>query len=315
MADETFLVTGALGCIGSWTVRELVRRGHAVVAMDVATDPARLRAIMPEAALAHATYVQGDVARTEALAELVLTRGITRVIHLAALQIPSCKADPPLGALVNVVGTVNVFEAVSRAAGQVRGFVYMSSIGMYDAADVDAASQRIEVSTVAHPRTHYGVYKQANEGTASVYWQDNGVPSVGLRPYIVYGPGRDQGLTSAPTLAMRAAANGESYHIPYGGTAVYQYVEDVAATVVDACLVVSQGARVFNLHGAQVAMAEVVEAIKLVAPDARVTFDDTPLPLPPGVESEGLRAFLPRLAETTFAEGTRRTIDHFRSKA
>jgi len=33
------------------------------------------------------------------------------------------------------------------------------------------------------------VYKQANEGTARVYWRENGVSSVGLRPYIVFGPG------------------------------------------------------------------------------------------------------------------------------
>ena len=53
------------------------------------------------------------------------------------------------------------------------------------------------------PRTLYGVYKLANEGTARVYWQEDGVASVGLRPFSVYGPGRDQGLTAGPTLAMR----------------------------------------------------------------------------------------------------------------
>ena len=48
------------------------------------------------------------------------------------------------------------------------------------------------------PSTLYGVYKRANEGTATVFAAERGVPSVGLRPHTVYGVARDQGLTSAP---------------------------------------------------------------------------------------------------------------------
>ena len=43
---ERFLVTGALGCIGAWTVRGLVRDGAQVIALDVGSDPRRLRLIM-----------------------------------------------------------------------------------------------------------------------------------------------------------------------------------------------------------------------------------------------------------------------------
>ena len=50
--------------------------------------------------------------------------------------------------------------------------------------------------SACEPTTHYGVYKRANEGTARIFWQDNNMPSVGLRPLTVYGVGRDQGLTS-----------------------------------------------------------------------------------------------------------------------
>ncbi|MHB8507859.1 MAG: NAD-dependent epimerase/dehydratase family protein [Candidatus Dormibacteria bacterium] len=315
MTAEKFLVTGALGCIGSWTVRELSRRGLPVVALDLATDPRRLREISTAVEVANVIFERGDVSDVEYLGNLVATHGITRIVHLAALQIPFCKANPVLGAQVNVVGTVNVLEAARRSAGQVRGVTYMSSIGMYDAADVDAGSGRIEANTSAHPRTLYGVYKLANEGTASVYWEDSGVPSIGLRPYIVYGVGRDQGLTSAPTMAMLAAARGERFHIPYGGSAVYQYAEDVAATTVAAAMNLESGAAVFNLHGQTVPMAEVVEAIGIVAPSAMITYDETPLPLPAAVESDALRAFLGTLPETSFAEGTRRTVELFRARA
>ena len=70
------------------------------------------------------------------------------------------------------------------------------------------------VEMSGQPGTLYGVYKRANEGTAHVYWADHGVASVGLRPHTVFGPGRDQGLTSAPTTAMLAAACGRPYRDP-----------------------------------------------------------------------------------------------------
>ena len=82
------------------------------------------------------------------------------------------------------------------------------------------------------PGTLYGVYKRANEGTAHVYWADHGVASVGLRPHTVFGPGRDQGLTSAPTTAMLAAACGRPYRIPFGGTSQFQYAPDAARAFV-----------------------------------------------------------------------------------
>ncbi len=53
------------------------------------------------------------------------------------------------------------------------------------------------------PATIYGVYKLANEGTARLYHAESGVPSVGIRPYVVYGPGRDQGMTAGPTRRWR----------------------------------------------------------------------------------------------------------------
>ena len=47
---------------------------------------------------------------------------IQSIIHLAALQVPFCAADPIKGAKVNVVGTVNIFEAVRKY--QIKHLVY-----------------------------------------------------------------------------------------------------------------------------------------------------------------------------------------------
>src|SRR5258708_2664158 len=297
--NERFLVTGAMGCIGAWTVRELALRGRPVSAADISTDRRRLAAITDPDALATVEFTSLDITSLESTERVVADKGVTNIIHLAALQIPFAKADPPLGARVNVVGTVNVFEAARRHADHVGSVVYMSSIGMYDTADADVDTSHLSEDAVAHPRTHYGVYKLANEGNASVYWLDAGLPSVGLRPYIVYGPGRDQGVTSGPTLAMKAAAEGQPFHIGFGGRAVYQYTGDIGRQIVETSVRVGDGARVFNLGGSTIEMREIVDAITSVIPEAEVTFDDKPLPFPSQVDHKGIDAFLGSEARLT----------------
>ena len=128
---ERFLVTGALGCIGAWTVRGLVRDGAQVVALDVGSDARRLRLIMTPDELAAVTFVTGDITDLASVEAVLDGHGITNVIHLAALQVPFCRADPPRGALVNVVGTVNIFEAVRRRADAMAPVVYTSSMAVY----------------------------------------------------------------------------------------------------------------------------------------------------------------------------------------
>jgi len=70
--------------------------------------------IMDEAELARVTRVRGDITDLGQVEAVIDAEQITNVIHLAALQVPFCREDPPLGARVNVVGTVNVLEAVAR---------------------------------------------------------------------------------------------------------------------------------------------------------------------------------------------------------
>src|SRR5262245_52692399 len=137
VANERFLVTGALGCIGAWVVRTLVREGQQPVVFDLGGNLQRLRLIMDDDDLAQVTFVAGDIADLGAVEQAFDDHAITHVIHLAALQVPFCRADPPLGARVNVVGTVNVFQAVAKRRERVDRVVYASSIAVYDAADAD----------------------------------------------------------------------------------------------------------------------------------------------------------------------------------
>lgn len=302
MSDERWLITGALGCIGAWTCRQLVREGHQVVAFDAGEDPRRLRLVMSEEQLEGVARVRGDVTDLDAVVSAVSEHRITHVVHLAALLMPVAQADPPRGALVNVVGTVNVLEACSR--GDVAGVAYASSGAAYDRAD----GERVAEDAVGHPRYHYGVHKQANEGAARVYWHANGLRSVGLRPHVVYGAGRDNGMTAGPTLAMAAAVRGEPYEIPFGGGAQFQYAPDAAAKFIAGARSRAEGAPVRNLGGPSEDVTDVIAAIETVVPEAAGTLTyarDVQLPLPPDMEAVDP-------VTTPLIDGVRETIELLR---
>lgn len=310
MTDERFLVTGALGCIGSWVVRVLVKEGVPTSVLDLAGNPHRLRLILNDDEIGAVQMFTGDIADLNTAERALKESGATRLIHLAALQVPFCKADPALGARVNVVGTVNVFEAAKRAG--LKHVVYASSIAVYGLSD-EYPEGKVDDAAPLHPLNHYGVYKQANEGSARIYWQDEGISSIGLRPYVVYGPGRDQGMTSGPTKAMLAAALGQPFQIPFGGRGVYQYTEDIARIFIQSARAAASGAEVFNARGPAVHMREIVAAIESSKPAARgqITFEDKQLALPSDVDDSRLRAALGGVPETPLEQGVAQTIAIF----
>jgi UDP-glucuronate 4-epimerase len=311
MSHEHFFVTGALGCIGAWVVRELVLEGVSVTIYDLGGSPHRLRLIMDDEQLNRVHIISGDVTDDVALESAVKETGATHLIHLAALQVPFCKATPILGARVNVVGTVNIFEAAKRCG--IKQLVYASSIAVYGMSE-EYPDGLVSDDSALHPRNLYGVYKQANEGTARIYWQDDGVASIGLRPYVVYGPGRDQGLTSGPTKAMLAAATGQDFHIPFGGRCIYQFTRDVAQIFIQAARTPFQGAEVFNMRGAVIPMDAMVAAIQQAEHSSagRITFSDQPLSLPTDVDDSRLRTVLGSIPETPLQEGVEATIQIFK---
>ena len=201
MSKNNFLVTGAQGCIGSWVIKNLLEEGHDVTAFDIDDRPVRLSLLLTPEQLGRIRFSQGDINNLELIKKLIEQRSISHIVHLAGLMTPDCKARPILGATVNVLGTLTVFEAARAYRGQVRCVAYASSgavMGLdeqYDSLPVKDGAPRI-------PATLYGVFKTTSEDCARIYWQDEGVRSVAWLP-VVYGPGRDRGLTAGVTLAVR----------------------------------------------------------------------------------------------------------------
>jgi UDP-glucuronate 4-epimerase len=305
-AGERFLVTGALGCIGAWTCAELAAEGTEVVGFDLGSSDHRLRL----ATDADIPIVSGNVTDREALAKVLDEHGITHVIHLAALLLPSIKADPPYGTAVNIGGTVNVFDAAKTRGIQV---AYASSAAVYS--QVDDTGGPVANDAVGHPVTFYGVHKQTCEALAGIFWQEEQVPSIGIRPFIVYGPGRDNGLTASPSLAMAAAASGEKeFEIAFGGRTQLQFALDSARVFIAAARAAKKDARAFHLGGPASTLAEAARAIEAAAPGVTIRVDEqTILPFPEEFDGASLEDAIGPIAWTPLAEGVRQTVDRLRA--
>lgn len=307
------LITGGYGFIGAWIIRNLLSQGAQVWVYDLKEDPRRLRLILPESEVQKVQFVPGDVTNLGQLQQVIQQHAISHVIHLAGLQVPTCRANPILGATVNVVGTLCVFEAVRLAGSQVKRLVYASTAAVF------GPPEKYPVGPLADdvklfPATHYGHFKVCNEGNAAVYFQDFGITSVGLRPWTVYGVGRDLGMTSEPTKAMKSVVLKRPYHISYGGWQDLQYVNDVALAFIRALEAPYQGAKSYNLRGAVVDIQTFYQALCEVAPEAKnlITHGDRQLTIAYDLSDEAFQKDFGPLPKTPLQEGIRQTIQIFK---
>lgn len=308
---NTYLVTGAQGCIGAWVVKQLVEGGERCIVFDLDPTPRRLGMLLEPRDLPET--VTGDIRDLDALCRLVRSHHVNRIIHLAAIQVPGCKSNPVGGAMINVVGTLNIFETARRFPDQVRQIIYASSVAVLGPEELYESGPVAE-NVLLHPKTHYGVYKQANESNARIFFDDERISSIGIRPWAVYGPGRDQGLTSDPTRALKAAVVAKSFTIRFDGRFNLQFVGDVATAFVRAAASDLQGARIYNLQGDVVSVPEVVETIERLVPSARgmIGYAGNQLPFPPDLDDRLIQFDLPGLPRTTLEQGMRLTRDLFR---
>lgn len=276
---EKFLVTGANGCIGAWVVKLLCAEGTDVVAFDLQVDEHRHR-LINSGGIPDVQWKFGNL--TVAADVLAATEGVTHIVHLAALQIPMCRANPSQGAAVNVTGTVNVFEAAKHHG--VYQIAQASSIAVFGSS-ADYKQRIIPQDAQRLPNTLYGVYKVATEDLAKVYWNEHKIRSVGLRPHTVFGPGRDQGMTSLPSVAIEKAVHGEKFDIEYGGTLDFQFAPDVAQAFIHAARVNISEAPTFNIAGHSTSVADFVDVIKSVTGFEQLSCGTSSLPVVEGAEA------------------------------
>ena len=250
-----------------------------VIACDLTNNKKRPELLIDSQDLSKVPWIEGDISDTESVLNTIEKYKPESIIHLAALQVPFCAADPTGGAKVNVVGTVNVMEAAKQ--NSIKRIAHASSM---------AAHSFLPGSDSL--KTLYGAYKMCDEQISEVYWQDHKVPSVCLRPAIVNGVGRDQGMTSKQTVAMLAAALGQPYDIPYKGNVSHLSAAEVASAFIHSVSYDGDGAFVFDIFGESVNINETIKMIKEIKPNAKITSSGSEMPFPSKLSDIPLREHL-----------------------
>jgi UDP-glucose 4-epimerase len=291
------LVTGGSGFIGAWIIRRLLSGGHEARVFDINEDRSLVRSIAGKSS-ENIDWRVGDIRDADAVIDAA--QGCETVVHLAAVLTPACQERPRIGAEIIVIGTLNVFEAARQH--QMLKIVYASSAGVFGPKD----------GRTPFPITHYGAFKLATEGSARAYFEDHGISSVGFRPFVVYGPGRELGLTAGPSLACRAAAEGRPYVFSYSGPSDMLFVDDVAAAFEAAVQRPIEGAHAFNLAGEIATVDQVIAEIRGHVPEAALSASGPTLPTTSPESDPNLAAVLGDLPHTALSDGLARTMAFYR---
>jgi UDP-glucose 4-epimerase len=179
------LVTGGCGLIGSTTI-DLLLREHRPEKIVILDNLARGSLANVEAALkdSRVSLIRGDIRDADVVRRA--TEGMDAVIHMAALRITACAADPREAMQVMCDGSFNVVDAAHHAG--VKKLVAASSASIYGLAD------HFPTREDHHPynnRTWYGASKIMLEGLLRSYHSMYALPYVALRYFNVYGPRMD----------------------------------------------------------------------------------------------------------------------------
>jgi len=173
-----YLVTGVAGFIGSWIAKNLVSQGHEVRGLDNMTTGtcANLSAIAGPI-----DFHRADLRNRQELR--AACEGIDGIFHEAAVASVQESIERPIETNeINHVGTLNIVEA-AKAAG-VRRIVFASSSAVYGNQGVPALHERL----TPRPLSAYGVQKLASEHSLRVAHSVDGVETVALRYFNVFGP-------------------------------------------------------------------------------------------------------------------------------
>ena len=296
---ETILVTGASGFLGSWLLAGLMERGKSVVAFDVADERTLVAKLVGSEKAASLAWIVGDVRDPDAVECAFKQARPVAVAHLAALTIPACRSDPVLGTQVNVIGHINVLDAARKHG--LKSIVYTSSAAAHPRGVLNA------------PANIYGVTKRAAEDISKAYFLEHGLPSIGLRPNVVYGFGRTTGETAAISEAIRAAAEGTPHVLPFSAIMCFEYVEEVVDVIARCLTTTPANPIVSDITTEAMTTDDLIAAIHEVEPEAEIGASDKQRASPNfELSSVDLEQLIGKWTRFSLVDGIRRTIAHHR---
>ncbi len=293
---KKIIIFGGCGFLGSWIVRAFLKKSYSVSIFDLKIQKELLRHVIGED-INKIKFINGDITNYYQVQEAL--NNMDHVINLAGLMTPDCSSNPILGAKVNLLGSINVFEAMKK--NNIKFLVYASSAGVFGQQD----------HYYPFPETHYGAYKLAVEGVARAYFNESSISSVGIRPYVIYGPGREVGGTAGVTLACKAAKQGDGYTVNFSGKAGFVYVKDVADLVEMSIAQIPSGALTSNINGITANVSDFINLIKKNIPQANIGIKGNPLSVVDEIRGNEPYKIFKKFKYTSLEDGIKRTIDFY----
>lgn len=320
-ASERILVTGGFGCIGTQVVKWLLSNTDATLivgAREVSTE--RINRLFGDSPSSRLSCVRLDVRDLSQIEKVLQTNEVTRIVHLAALQTPDCNANRDLGLQVNLAGTQNLIEAVKRCRPTLRRFVFASSVAVYGPRR-SYPGPKVPMLAEPAPVNVYGAWKLAGEQITRFLFQETGIPSLCIRPGVLFGPGRDAGLTAAPTTAMKNVALRKSYEIPFKSRQDYLYSLDVGAAFGNALMAPYSEYGVFTLPSHTVDTRKFLETLHQAAAelgcveDVQISIGDAEVPFICDLEFEPFLNAFPSTPHTPLLTAVKESVIYFRQQA
>ncbi len=316
------LVTGGYGCIGSELIKWLLRNSDEKIVLgsrSISTERTQ-RVFHDVDYQARLECVALDVSDRHNVDAVFNEHEISRVAHLGALQTPDCNAHRDLGLQINLAGTQHLLEACKAQTATIDRFVFASSIAVYGPRATYPESI-VPLDASPNPVNVYGVWKLASEHLCKLYAEETGTPTISLRPGVLYGPGRDAGLTSTPTKAMKCVALGMPYEIPYQTKQDYLFAPDVGAAFANALIEPFDGHRVFTLPSHTVVMSDLVAAMQQAATQVdlaeqfQVTHGQEEVPFICDLDYGAFTKAFPNSPHTSLEQGLRESFQVYREEA
>ncbi|HUP78445.1 MAG TPA: NAD(P)-dependent oxidoreductase [Pirellula sp.] len=321
MSSQRVLITGGFGCIGSETSKWLLRNTSAsVVVCSRGVNENRTERVFHDVDRSRVKAIAVDVRQQPQLEEILMTEQITHVAHLAALQTPECNAHRDLGLQINLAGTQNLIEAMKSTKLPLQRFVFASSIAIYGPRSaypkgcVPMLSEPVPVNV-------YGAWKLASEQISKFFQKDTGVATLCLRPGVLFGPGRDAGLTSSPTTAIKCVALGIPYEVTFRTQQDYLYAPDAGAAFGHSLVDPFDGFGVFTMPHHTVDTSRIVDTLRHAAIDLgiasqfKITIGQSEAPFISELDYEPFLQAFPGVPNTSLDKAIRDSLAVFIDQA
>lgn len=312
-----YLVTGGCGFIGSHIIRQLKRQGHNPIAYDLYPNKTSIEQVLSPEEIKEVKIIQGGVDDKDVLIRILKENRIDGIIHLAALLGAAGENDRAEAVRVNILGTINIFEA-ALAAG-IKRVVWASSSSVYASEDMYRnlyGEKPVPNDALLKPATVYGATKAFCECMGELYYNRFGLEAIGLRYGMVFGIARMRGLAQYVTNLINNPAEGLPGEVDAGDTApCWLYVEDAARATVIASQCTNPKSRNFFIGGDITPISEVRDYVLTLLPDAQIK-------LKPGkvfgsaynLDKSAAEKELGFKCEYSVFEGVRETINLIRKK-